>query len=384
MLTHDVIVIGAGPSGSFAASQLAKDGLDVLILEKNGSPMHHPVCTGIIGVEAFERFHLHDDSIVSGIRDIKFVSPTGLSLPYRPPATQAYVVDRLKFDQGIRALAIKNGAHIRAGTLCEEVRIHDTHAEVKVSHSMEWIKARAVVIASGFSRKLCDSLGLGSPSNYTQGAQTEVEMEGVKETEIHVGNAVAPGSFAWVVGLANGRARIGLTTKHHACEFLQKFLESPCLREKIKERGAILHKIIPVGNLRRTYSNRVLVVGEAAGLIKTTTHGGIYYGLISSQLAVDTLREAFRSGEFGSPLMKRYEERWKGTLDKEIKVGCRLRRFFSCLKDSQIDRFFRIAMNDGVMDIVYKKARFDWHSDLIFSLMKYSSLKKYFPAYGDS
>jgi hypothetical protein len=82
--------------------------------------------------------------------------------------------------------------------------------------------------------------------------------------------------------------------------------------------------------------------------------------------------------------MKRYEERWKGTLDKEIKVGCRIRRFFSCLKDSQIDRFFRIAMNDGVMDIVYKKARFDWHSDLIFSLIKYSSLKKYFPAYGDS
>jgi digeranylgeranylglycerophospholipid reductase len=116
----------------------------------------------------------------------------------------------------------------------------------------------------------------------------------------------------------------------------------------------------------------MLLVGEAAGQVKTTTHGGIYYGLIGSQFAVKTLKEAFKKGDFGPLIMKRYESRWRNTLAIEIKIGYMLRRFFSRLRDEQIEKLFKIAKSNGVMDIVYKKARFDWHSDLIFSLIKHS------------
>jgi flavin-dependent dehydrogenase len=345
-------------------------------LEKNSSFTQPPVCTGIIGVEAFERFNLPEDSILTSIRDILFFSPSGLKLTFRPESTQAFVVDRIKFDQRIRELALKTGANIRLNTPCEEIQIKDTHVEIGVS-SGENIKAKAVVIATGFNRRLSNSLGLGSPSDYIQGAQTEVKMEGIKETRIYVGNDIAPGSFAWVVGLENGYARIGLTTKNNAPMFLKRFLEGPQLRDKLKEKGTILSKVIPVGSLKRTYSDRILVVGEAAGLIKTTTHGGIYYGLISSQLAAETLKEAFGEGDFGSHIMKRYEERWRNTLYKEIKTGYMIRRFFSRLSDEQIDRFFKIALSDGVLDIVYEKARFDWHSDLIFPLIRHSLIPNY-------
>ncbi|MDI6891217.1 MAG: NAD(P)/FAD-dependent oxidoreductase [Thermodesulfovibrionales bacterium] len=375
---HDAVVIGAGPIGCYTAYQLAREGFDVLVLEKNGSFTHPPACTGIIGVEAFERFNLPEDSILSSIRDILFFSPSGLALTFCPGSTQAFVVDRIKFDRRLRELALKNGASIRLGTSCKEIQIKDTHVEIGVSGTEENIKAKAVVIASGFNRRLSENLGLGNTSDYIQGVQTEVKVEGVKETRVYVGNDIAPGSFAWVVGLENGRARIGLTTKHNASIFLRRFLENPLLRGKIKEKGAILYKLIPIGSLKRTYSDRMLVVGEAAGLVKTTTHGGIYYGLISSQLAVETLKEAFRRGDFGSRIMKRYEGRWRERLGAEIKTGYRLRRFFSHLRDEQIDKFFKIAMNDGVMDIVYQKVRFDWHGNLIFSLVRHSPIKKYF------
>lgn len=378
MHVHDVVVIGAGPTGSYAAYQLAKDGFDVLVSERNRSFAHPPACTGIIGIEAFERFNLPRDSIVSEIKDIVLISPTGLSLAFRPESIQAFVVDRLKFDQELRERALKSGASIRLGASCKEIQIKDTYVEVRVNDSREPIRAKAVVIASGFNHRLSKSLGLGMPSDYTQGVQTEVKIEGVKETEIYVGNSIAPGSFAWVVGLKDGRARIGLTTKHNAPLFLRRFLEGPQLRDKIKEKGTILSKVIPVGSLKRTYSVRALVVGEAAGLVKTTTHGGIYYGLISSQLAVETLREAFREGNFSSYIMGRYEGRWKSTLDREIKTGYMIRRFFSSLSDKHIDRFFKIALNDGAMDIVYEKVRFDWHSDVIFSLIRHSLINKYF------
>jgi digeranylgeranylglycerophospholipid reductase len=375
---YDVVVIGAGPSGCYTALQLAKEGFDVLVLERNSSFVHPPVCTGIISVEAFERFNLPRDSILSSIKDILFFSPSGLILPFRPNSTLAFVVDRFRFDQVLRERAIKNGAGVRLDTFCKEIQIKDTNVEIRVNDCREKIKAKTVVVASGFNKRLNESLGLGRPSDYLQGVQVEVKMEGIEETRVYIGNDIAPGSFAWIVGLGNGNARIGLTAKNHAHVFLQRFLESHFLRDKIKVKDTIMSKFIPIGNMKRTYSERMLVVGEAAGLLKTTTHGGIYYGLISSQLAVDTLKEAFRKSNFGSYTMKNYERRWKSMLNRELKAGHMIRRFFFNLHDGLIDKFFEIALNNGVMDIVNKKVRFDWHSDLIFSLVRHSPIKKFF------
>jgi digeranylgeranylglycerophospholipid reductase len=372
---HDVIVIGAGPIGCYTAYQLSKDGFDVLALEKNASFTYPRTCTGIISVEAFKRFNLPEDSVLSEVKDILFFSPSGLSLAYRPESIQAFVVDRTAFDQRLRDLALKNGADIRLNSPCCGIQIKDTHVEVRINDAGEPVKAKTVVIASGFDNKLSVNMGLGRSCDYLQGVQTEVTMEGLKETEVHLGDDIAPGSFAWVTGIKDGRARIGLSTKQDAVVYLRKFLETSALKDRIKEKGIVLGKLIPIGSLQKTFSERMLVVGEAAGHVKTTTHGGIYYGLMSSQFAVETLRNAFTEGHFGTRMMKKYEIRWKDAINAEIKTGCMLRRFFSHLQNEQIDRLFKIALSNGVMDIVYKKARFDWHSDLIFSLIRHSLFK---------
>jgi flavin-dependent dehydrogenase len=168
------------------------------------------------------------------------------------------------------------------------------------------------------------------------------------------------------------KARIGLTTKHNAPVLLSRFLKSPFLRHRIRERGTITSKIVPLGTVRRTFSDRLLLIGEAAGLMKTTTHGGIYYGLISSECAVRTLQKAFKERDFGKNTMSSYENLWKKHFDREIRSGLLIRKVFSQMRDGHIDGLFKIAMSDGVMDLVYKKARFDWHSDVIFSLFRHS------------
>ncbi len=372
---HDVAVVGGGPAGCHTAYQLAREGFDVLVLEKDGTSQQPPVCTGVLGLEAFEKFNLPRESILSHIKDIQFVSPSGKLFPFRPMDIQAYVVDRLKFNQGMRELAAMAGALVRETTACTDITIKKTHVELKTSSNGGHVQARAAVLACGHNPELTRKLRLGTVGEYYEGAQTELSMEDLSATEIYVGRNVAPSSFAWAVKLRDNRARVGLVTKHGAGRFLRTFLKSPFMKGRIREASRVLGKTIPFGALERTFSDRLLAVGEVAGQVKTTTHGGVYYGLIGAQAAAETLTGALRRDELAGKTLQAYEKRWRDLLEPELQRGQFLRKLFERLSDSQIDRLFGLALKDGVMDLVQRKAKFDWHGELIASLMDHAFLK---------
>ena len=374
-MIHDVAVIGAGPSGCYTAYQLAREGFDVLVLEKNGTCRQAPVCTGVLGREAFETFDLPRDSILSDVKDVQFISPSGKLLSFRPQEIQAHVVDRLKFNDGLRALALKSGSAVREGVSCVDIDVKEACVELKTSANGTRIRARAAVLACGHNPDLTRRLGLGVIPEQYEGAQSELSMDDLSATEIYVGRNVAPSSFAWAVKLQDGKARVGLVTRRRASHFLEAFLGSDILKGRVRDVGRILRKPIPFGGLRRTFGNRLLAVGEVAGQVKTTTHGGIYYGLIGAAAAAETLKEALQRNELGAERLEAYEKRWRSLLDAELHRGHVLRQLFERLSDNHIDRLFSLALKDGFMDLVHGKARFDWHGDFIVSLMKQPAVK---------
>ncbi|MBA7668788.1 hypothetical protein ES703_76904 [subsurface metagenome] len=66
----DVIVVGAGPVGSYIAGRLAEEGLEVVLLEEDEKVGRDVICTGIIGKEAFDRFDLAKADIISSIKSV--------------------------------------------------------------------------------------------------------------------------------------------------------------------------------------------------------------------------------------------------------------------------------------------------------------------------
>ena len=96
-------------------------------------------------------------------------------------------------------------------------------------------------------------------------------------------------------------------------------------------------KILPLGPVAKTYGERLLAVGDAAGLVKPTTGGGIYYGLVSGLLAADVLNAALREDDLGEARLRAYEELWQEGSDPEIRVGLKFRRLASRLNDGAID-----------------------------------------------
>jgi digeranylgeranylglycerophospholipid reductase len=377
---RDVIIVGGGPAGCFTAFLLAKRGFDVLVLERHPSVGHGVVCAGLIGAQAFDRFHLPRRPIINQIQDVIFFSPSGIRFSYRTDKPMAFMVDRRKFDRNMAGMAMSSGAEVRCNSLARDMGIRGDGVivEVESPEGRYDLRAKMAVIACGFNPQLTEKLRLGRPRECLQGAETELNVDGVREAEIYVGRDIAPGSFAWVVPMNSQRAKIGMTTGENADLFVRSFLHNPIIRHRIKSHNPeIKVDVIPIRPIEKSFTERVLVVGEAAGQVKPTTGGGIYYGLIAAKLAAETIREASSQGRFDDSFLKRYEERWRHELGGELEIGYRFRQVFSRIKDKQINRLFEILNSDGIAPLIHSRAQFDWHKDLILMLSRHVIFGKY-------
>ena len=130
-------------------------------------------------------------------------------------------------------------------------------------------------------------------------------------------------------------------------------------------------KVLPLSAIARTYGNRLLVVGDAAGLVKPTTGGGIYYSLLSATLAADALIDALARGDLEAHSLAGYERRWREHLDAELSTQLSLRVLAQRMRDEDIESLFELALTDGVMPIVRRTATFNRHRQLILALFKH-------------
>ena len=130
-------------------------------------------------------------------------------------------------------------------------------------------------------------------------------------------------------------------------------------------------RFLPLSALPRTYASRLLVVGDAAGLVKPTTGGGIYYSLVSAALAAETLISALRSDRLDADALSVYQQRWRHRLGPEFQAQLALRMLAQRMSDAEIDSLFDLALTDGVMPIVRSTARFNRHRELIWALFRH-------------
>jgi flavin-dependent dehydrogenase len=140
--------------------------------------------------------------------------------------------------------------------------------------------------------------------------------------------------------------------------------------------GEPRRRLLPLSTLSRTFASRLLVVGDAAGLVKPTTGGGIYYSLVSATLAAETLIPALRSNELKEEALGVYQQRWRKRLGPEFQSQLALRMLAQRMSDAEIDSLFDLALTDGVMPIVRAKAKFNQHRHLIAGLFRYGPTRR--------
>jgi len=327
-------------------------------------------CTGILGKECLEAFPFGKEAILREARSAKFFAPSGESLRVQKEAPQAYIVDRSVFDSVIARRAQAQGADYLLDSQVRNIAIVRDFVRLEVENGGQKanFEGKAVVIASGFGSQLPQSLGLGKSSDFVMGAQAEVEAAGIEEVEVYFGNHIAPGFFAWLVPTSQGKALAGLLSRHHTGSYLESFLSHLANQGKIGSPEAkISYGAIPLKPLPKTSRERVLVVGDAAGQVKPTTGGGIYYGLLCAEIAADTLHQALSSDDFSAKVFGNYEKKWRRLLSKELMIDYWARWLFERLNDRQIEHLFHMIQSKRLPESLLNSTdfSFDWHSRLI-------------------
>lgn len=376
---YDVIVVGSGPAGSYAACNLASSGHRVAVFEEKSESGLDVCCTGIVSIECFHSLGLDTDAILTGVKSAKLVSPSGKCLTVQSPKVQAYVIDRPALDRTLTARAQSRGAkYFFSSRITDIIPGKDIiQAETLRAGSRQVFTARSVVLANGFRPKLSQKLGMGRMKAFLGGAQAEVEATGVDAFEVYFDQSIAPGGFAWLVPISESKAYLGLLARTQAKLRLQNLLNKLHCQGRIASQDVrIQQKAVPLGTLPRTYGDRVLVVGDAAGHVKPTTGGGIYFGHLGAQIAVAVLDEALRSNNLTAGHLSRYQKEWQARMGKELSRGYWARQVYARLSDHQIEQLFRVLDSTGLADVLVRADgfSFDWHSNLVLSLLRRSSV----------
>jgi digeranylgeranylglycerophospholipid reductase len=374
----DVLVAGAGPGGLFLAARLAERGLHTLVCEEHdriGDPVH---CTGVLSTESFETFDLPSESTLNQLSTVRFVSPCGTPVEFTTPTPVATVIDRPAFDRALAARAVAAGADLRTSARVSTLRIDEDGVRATVGGV--GVRARLAVLACGATYAIQRRLGLGLPRTHLHTAQRELRASRSGDVELHFGHDIAPGGFAWAVPVTrhDGRyVRIGVMASRDIVGCYQRMVERIAPRWGVD--GSLQpprQKILPLGAIARTYGDRLLAIGDAAGLVKPTTGGGIHYSILSAALAADVIVDALARGRTDAAALSRYEREWRAELAEEFEAQHALRDVAAKLSDEAIDSFFELAHTDGIMPIIRATARFNQHRPFIRALFKHPPARR--------
>ena len=297
----DCAVVGASFAGLACATALARAGMRVTVLEKKTDPGGKLHTTGIIVKEAIDQVTLLDGlpaELVRRINGVRLYAPNLRHVDLAAPGYYFLATDTPKVMRWLAARAEQAGARIVYRRLFERAE--------RIQNGFDLGEAgttRFLVGADGPSSRVAKTLGLGQSTRFLFGVEHEyagVEIAEPDKLHCFIDRRLAPGYIGWVVagvgvvqvGLAR-RMRADRSTADAAMEaFVEKI--APLFDLRRMQPVSVRAGMIPCGGVvKPVAARRVLLVGDAAGMVSPVTAGGIHtalkHGLAAGHAIADYL-----------------------------------------------------------------------------------------------
>jgi len=371
---YDIIVVGGGPAGGWTASNIARAGFKVAVVEEHqhvGEPVQ---CAGIITPRVFDMVDFASPSIINEVKGANIFSPTGNKLAVGTSKVQAKIIDRRRFDSMIMDNAISNGAELISGNRVSGLVMGET-CEVQIGNRT--LRTKLVIGADGAKSNVRSWLGLEEPAYYLNGFGADIENVDMEQDKVNIffGSQLAPNFFAWMIP-AGEVVRVGLCMREGqdtAYRYFKKLFMDNSPAAAMLKSGTVKKTyagIIPLGLPSKTYTDRGMIVGDAASHVKATSGGGIYPGLVCAQYCAETAIEALEADDTSEKMLSNYQKAWMKDIGDELKKDIMIHKVFASLTDEQVEDVFAIVSRDENLDMVNRIGDIDYPSRLGWMLLK--------------
>lgn len=412
-----MLVVGGGPIGSAVAKDIAKNGFNVVVLEKD-SEIGKPVqCSGIVSPKLISLANVSDEIVLKKLKCAYIHTTSGKKIVMGNDEVRAIAIDREKLDKLLAEQAISSGVKYIMGAKAVGIdrRKKTTSHVFKKSHILKnninknyltvnflqnrkkKIKTKLLIGADGVNSNVAKWFNLERPKEIIYGLIFETNLDMYDENSVHliISRTYIPGFFAWLIPINNKRIRFGMGITSNSDKLL-KYYFNKLRKVNLKPFSNIFKNFnnnelsandilvgkIPLGLIKKTYSNRVMIVGDAACQVKPLTGGGLYYGLISAKRCAQVAVEALNKQDFSESLLSKYQKLWEKDIGKEIEQGLRLRNIFLNLSDDDVDELLDIFGQEEFLNITNRYGDIDFPWRLALKIItKKPHVLKYFKKY---
>jgi len=352
----DVLVVGAGPAGAVAAwcAKQAAPELDVVLLERDravGAPVR---CAEGVGDAGLREFANPDgaDWVSRRIRDVIFEAPDDTQVVLANSGL-GWILDRTRFDAFLAAEAAREGAQVLVGAEATAMsRNGDTrwHVRVKERGREDLYRARIVIGADGVETMVGRWAGLDTrvPARDMEScAQYVLQDIDINADAIYLqfSRAIAPGGYAWIFPKGVGVANVGLgivalkSDGRNARQYLDDWVARRFpggIRTGYTVGGVIVHTTI-----KQTYTDGVMVAGDAGHMINPLSGGGITNAMKAGRLAGHTAAAAIRARDTSARRLAAYHHAWMELLGEDHLKYYRIKQALETMNDEFLNSLAR-------------------------------------------
>jgi len=362
--SYDTVVVGGGPSGATAASDLAAAGVSTLLIDKPG---RIKPCGGAIPPKAIEEFAIPDSLLVARAHSARIVSPSAKSVDMPINGGFVGMVDREVFDEWLRVRAAENGAERADGKVDGLERLDDGRwrityrpHEAREKARRETVHARTVIGADGANSTVVRHGLPGSPRVPFVFAYHEIvasPQSGAgdfdpERCDIYYRGDLSPDFYSWIfphggqTSVGTGTARQGFSLRGSVEAFRRE--SGLAQAETIRCEGAP----IPLKPLKRwDDGDSLVVVGDAAGIVAPASGEGIYYAMSGGRYAADAVRRRLETGD--SRALASARKRFMRAHGKVFWILGMMQHFWYA-SDKRRERFVAICADPDVQHLTWE------------------------------